>query len=76
MTGGHRANPGLFVKCAYCLADLSGPSMVAGGIHFHLEKPPIPDGEADPVHAVEPRLSDFRELNISRRSGPSRTRYT
>ena len=55
------AIPRLLVKCAYYLTDLSeknrGVTMVTPGSHLLTEKPEIPEGEADPIGAVEPSIN-------------------
>jgi ectoine hydroxylase-related dioxygenase (phytanoyl-CoA dioxygenase family) len=57
---GNVAIPRLLVKCAYYLTDLTeknrGVTMVTPGSHLLTDKPPIPDGQADPVGAVEPSI--------------------
>lgn len=57
---GNVAIPRLLVKCAYYLTDLTeknrGVTLVTPGSHLLTDKPPIPDGEADPVGAVEPSI--------------------
>ena len=57
---GNVAIPRLLVKCAYYLTDLTernrGVTMVAPGSHLLTEKPAIPEGQADPVGAVEPSI--------------------
>lgn len=58
---GDVAIPRLLVKCAYYLTDLTeknrGVTMVSPGSHLLTERPPIPDGEADPLGAVEPSIA-------------------
>ncbi|MCZ6633054.1 MAG: phytanoyl-CoA dioxygenase family protein [bacterium] len=57
---GNAAIPRLLVKCAYYLTDLTEPNrgatMVAPGSNHLLGRPEIPEGEADPIDAVEPSL--------------------
>lgn len=57
---GNVAIPRLLVKCAYYLTDLTvknrGVTMVTPGSHLLTGKPSIPEGEADPVGAVEPSI--------------------
>lgn len=57
---GNLAIPRLLVKCAYYLTDLSeqnrGVTMVAPGSNLLTDLPPIRDGEADPIGAVEPSI--------------------
>lgn len=57
---GHMAIPRLLVKCAYYLTDLTlpqrGATMVAPGSNLLCGKPDVPEGEVDPVNAVEPSL--------------------
>lgn len=57
---GHVAIPRLLVKCAYYLTDLSeaqrGATMVAPGSNLLCGKPDVPEGQVDPMGAVEPSL--------------------
>lgn len=57
---GHYSIPRIELKCAYYLTDLSQPSsgatMVAPGSNQLRERIHIPDGQIDPVNALEPRL--------------------
>lgn len=58
---GNVAIPRLLVKCAYYLTDLTeknrGVTMVTPGSHLLTEKPEIPEGQADPIGAVEPSIA-------------------
>ena len=58
---GNVAIPRLLVKCAYYLTDLTeknrGATMVTPGSHLLTGKPEIPDGQVDPVGAVEPSIA-------------------
>jgi ectoine hydroxylase-related dioxygenase (phytanoyl-CoA dioxygenase family) len=57
---GNAAIPRMLVKCAYYLTDLTdthrGATMVAPGSNHLIDRPEIPEGEVDPVGAVEPSL--------------------
>jgi ectoine hydroxylase-related dioxygenase (phytanoyl-CoA dioxygenase family) len=57
---GNAAIPRMLVKCAYYLTDLTdrskGATMVAPGSNHLLGRPEIPEGEVDPLGAVEPSL--------------------
>ena len=58
---GNVAIPRLLVKCAYYLTDLTernrGVTMVTPGSHLLTERPEIPEGQADPIGAIEPSIA-------------------
>lgn len=58
---GNVAIPRLLVKCGYYLTDLTennrGVTMVTPGSHLLTNRPEIPDGQADPIGAVEPSIA-------------------
>ena len=57
---GNKAIPRMLVKCAYYLTDLTassrGATMVAPGSNHLLDRPEIPEGQVDPIGALEPSL--------------------